>query len=1028
MKAASRCPGVLLLVLVTTASLHADAAQEPGFHDVPIPGGIAALAPLGLPAEIERGMVLPELARTLYDPAERRDAQLAEIISFFSLIEEFNNTWLARVPADGVSREMTSTRQGRDRVNAVFEQLGLRLRQRQRVYAAEDADGRTAAARRDVMARAGIDTAQLARAFNDGEHVRPVVPVDVVPLPISGGALARAFYQRQVPTRALFGELLADRRAMLVLYGLTALDRETLAFLETDPDLLGRLYRDTPGAFAAYGRSLAVSGGEVVLPGPPAARSLWRAIIDEDPARPDRFIRALFGRESGRLALFYDTLANLDPARQQFAFGLSFPDARSRPDRFRDLYAAFATFDLAWSVEDQPFARRSHEPALMLQLVQVGPDGGFIGPAWRRFWQEALGGVDLPADPVRALRDAERDGLVEAAWLAGRLGQDATQVRGDRLDQLLFAQRVFANVEDALPDALVATRALVRYRAAMLTLERMGINRPATYAAVARHADALGNISDQVRATLALIQFQGGLAIVAQAVQAGSLDRDSATRLIDDLAALGLTNDRYRAGVIEWIGSALVPALPEHEGTGNDVIEARLVAALAGATRDADAPAFEWEGEQLRPAIGRLESQRIAAVRERQGTLSIDTVLRFTQLAREIEQGGATLDLDHVRRLAVTLREMASELRPAKPSPLYTDRLPAMRRQIDRAISELAKLTRPRDLQRLPRIAAPLLETADVLTADVIGSVAYAPHLGDAAGVVMLGEDMSRWHDFGVEAPIQEVRRRAAWQLPQEASGSPGVPRHLKGAMLGIDLGLARVQLQRLSTDLPERPTLSPNDMSAFAESVVLLAPDRTTDADRDEIRAALARGRARVTDALHDVDALELLAQDAGMGPWRRRALRWMVANEPDRVAEMFSLSEVFWLGEPRLTAADAWGASQASVSGCLCLRLPAPLPWESRAARLGAGLLGSHAPDVLLRTAELLAELQVPAMLIKPVMAYAAQALIDGARLWHGEDWRGLIRGAKALSRGQVEDFVAALVGRNLVVPAEGAPAPGR
>lgn len=548
MKAASRCSGVLLLLLVATASLRLDAAQETGFHEVPIPGGIAALAPLGLPAEIERGMILPELARTLYDPAERRDAQLVEVISFFSLIEEFNNTWLARVPADGVSREMTSTRQGRDRVNAVFEQLGLRLRQRQREYAAENADGRTAIARRDVMARAGI------------------------------------------------------------------------------------------------------------------------------------------------------------------------------------------------------------------------------------------------------------------------------------------------------------------------------------------------------------------------------------------------------------------------------------------------------------------------------------------------EQGGATLDLDHVRRLAVTLREMASELRPAKPSPLYTDRLPAMRRQIDRAISELAKLTRPRDLQRLPRIAAPLLETADVLTADVIGSVAYAPHLGDAAGVVMLGEDMSRWHDFGVEAPIQEVRRRAAWQLPQEASGSAGVPRHLKGAMLGIDLGLARVQLQRLSTDLPERPTLSPNDMSAFAESVVLLAPDRTTDADRDEIRSALARGRARVTDALHDVDALELLAQDAGMGPWRRRALRWMVANEPDRVAEMFSLSEVFWLGEPRLTAADAWGASQASVSGCLCLRLPAPLPWESRAARLGAGLLGSHAPDVLLRTAELLAELQVPAMLIKPVMAYAAQALIDGARLWHGEDWRGLIRGAKELSRGQVEDFVAALVGRNLVVPAEGAPAPGR
>ena len=64
--------------------------------------------------------------------------------------------------------------------------------------------------------------------------------------------------------RSLIGAILSDRSTALVYHGLAALDDETLAWLGPDRDLLAFLLKH-PGSFAAFGRSLHVQGGRVVV-------------------------------------------------------------------------------------------------------------------------------------------------------------------------------------------------------------------------------------------------------------------------------------------------------------------------------------------------------------------------------------------------------------------------------------------------------------------------------------------------------------------------------------------------------------------------------------------------------------------------------------------------------------------------------------------------------------------------------------------------------------------------------------------
>ena len=208
-----------------------------------------------------------------------------------------------------------------------------------------------------------------------------------------------------------------------------------------------------------------------------------------------------------------------------------------------------------------------------------------------------------------------------------------------------------------------------------------------------------------------------------------------------------------------------------------------------------------------------------------------------------------------------------------------------------KALDELTRHIRAKDLKRAARMGESLGQLADALLAQALLSFAYAADVGDPDGTVLLADDVSRRHDFGFGAKDAEARLRSAWAVPRPEV-TPGVPWHVNGSLLGLDIALAPLALRRLNFDrVLEAPKLTSNERDTFALSVSLLNPFNLRDADRD----AIVDGRRAGPPARRRSD----LARDRGvaggsgggirprsptrsaMEGWRRRAVRWMLAHE---------------------------------------------------------------------------------------------------------------------------------------------------
>jgi len=337
-------------------------------------------------------------------------------------------------------------------------------------------------------------------------------------------------------------------------------------------------------------------------------------------------------------------------------------------------------------------------------------------------------------------------------------------------------------------------------------------------------------------------------------------------------------------------------------------------------------------------------------------------------------------------------------------------------------IDELARDVRAKDVKRAARAAAPLTETSDALLAQALMSIAYAADVGDPDGAVLLADDVSLRHDFGLGAKDIDTREKLAWNTPRPEV-NPGVPWHVSGALVGLDIGLSNLALRRLNYErVLEAPRLTTNERDTFALSVSLLNPFELRDADRDRIAAAVDRGRSRIASLIGDAAALDAVADELSMEGWRRRSLRWMLTHEADRVASMFSLTEVLALGGGLAADLDRWGMSMIATDGCPCSRLVAPGRWSTLLGRPPLGLTASAIADLHLHTAIMLRDMRLPAALAKVVLSAAAQDFIDEVRPTDDADWLTLARAARTATRERIEDYIAAATAAGPLVPANG------
>ena len=856
-------------------------------------------------------------------------------------------------------------------------------------------------------------------------------PGDLVPVPLTADLWGSAIFHRTVAPRDLVSAIISDRAAALLCLGLWSLDEPTLTFFADHPLLLERIYERSAPAFAAFSGSLHIEGNHVVPPSGDAAIPLWEAAALEKMTRPERFIQQLLELTDGRLAYLYDVIGTLEPARRAFALGLWIPDPAARALRFKALIAGVGAFRES-HLRTLPLGRASYDLGMTLSRIEAGPDGTPAAPNARGFWSRAFSGTELPDDAARQLRNIEEE-PIDAAWLADAMGSVDTRVRAERLDQLAFGQRLFGTSDAAArPDVFVAVRGVARYRMLMWTFERIGIRAPSVYALAARQAARLSAI-DGRRGFEAQAQFQGTLAILARAAAVTTVDTKKAQGLIEQLVALPLTDDgRYAGAVARWLRGEFAGGLRPAATT-----EAAVLAAMSGPP-SGDGPIARpvtWEGQPYRLDLGAAERQRLRSVRDKQEGAPLDAALDLAAAAHALSAD--KIAVGDVEAILATLTAIAGDL-PRRigrdneeTAPAGVSPAPNAREALRKVIEELTKDVRNKDVRHVARAAAPLLELSDTVLADVLLSIAYAADVGDPDGTVMLAEDVSRRHDFGFNARDAEARVRLAWAVPR-AEITPGVPWHVSGSLLGLDIGLATLALRRLNFErVLEAPKVTSNERDTFAASVSLLNPFKLRDADRDAIADAIARGQRRIgalrnggqAAARTAADAaLEIIADELSLEGWRRRTLHRMAVHEADRVPSMFSLTELLALGGGAAAELHPWGMSMLTSQGCLCSRLTPPGRWPTLLGRPPLGLTATALADVHLHVAIMLKEMRLPAAVAKVVLSGAVQDFIDEARPTDDADWLTLVHAARAATRDRIEDYIAAATAAGPFVPDSG------
>jgi hypothetical protein len=828
---------------------------------------------------------------------------------------------------------------------------------------------------------------------------------DLVPVPLTAALWSQSILHRQVERRDLVGAILTDRSAALMCYGLSGMDDETLQFLAEHPSLVSRLAERAPAVVAAFGESLHIHGNRVVLPGGDEAAALWESVVGEKLNRPERFVQMLFESERGRVAYLYDAFVHLAPPTLVFALESSIREPEERANRFKRLAALAKHGFVEWDVAAAPFVRPTSALATFFARLAIDERGtpiGWMSPAfWQRVFDEGAG------SPPQSGGVAS----IDAAWVAELLLSRPGRERERRVDTFVFAQRVFPSAAES-DDTLLAVRSFSTFPALMLTIERMGIRTPAIYAAAAQQAERLTDL-DMSRGAPALAQFQGAVALLSRLVRVRTIDGATAERLAHDLFASRVTDGRYNGAISSWMDERLRPALPAAATPPASIptsIDDVLLAAVAGPPASGAARRVEWEGQRYRVDIGSAELQRLMRVREKQQTTRFGPALALARIGRRMGATPAALDAVHEASAALTM--IAADLTAAGRSAADRERVVTIRE----AAQVLESIKRPGDLSDARKVSAPLTAVSDVMLGEALISLAYACELGDPEGTILIAGDPSVRHDFGYGMPSRDTRVKAMWNVA--ITETRNGPSHLIGSALALDLAMAPLALRRISTDrIPEAPMLNMVQRDSFAATVAVMDPRALTDEARDEIAAHVDRGRMRMNAV--DPEAAGAIARELRLDGWRSRALAWTARQEPARSIDLLTMAELLVLGGGRPSAFDAWGTYAVRTRGCFCTQLAPPGFWQSWWGLAQVGLPATLVSDLPLRVAVVLHNLQLPAVLAKPVLAAAMQDFVDSVNPTDGNDWLTLARAVQVIGAERFEDYVAAATADGPLVP---------
>ena len=850
-----------------------------------------------------------------------------------------------------------------------------------------------------------------------------------LPLPLTPDLWINAVFAGRATPQTLVGAIVQSRNASLFYVGLLSLDDDTRAWLAGQPELISELASRHSIAFLAAAPGLRVSAGGVNVPGGPSAEPIWQALVEKRPNQPAEFVRALMASGQGRLAPFFGAISQLTPQQLRVALNLDSADVPTRVESARRLYAVLQRVLNGRMLEQRAFTRPTLDPAMLVAGLAVDAAGRPSIPGTRGLWTVVFDETD--DGRLKPMRDdarvaLERNEPADFSWLCEQIFKGSENDQRRRYSMVLFASRRLGRMTpETAQDAIDAIRAAGAYPVLTAALERAQVADLKAIASAARRAAALSAIPEDGRALRALTQFQGAVAVVTRAALRGSLDAPAATRLVLSLSDVSVgPHGDYEGRLVRWLtgwigdagsqaparGPAALAVPTEEIFAGLGATEQAVLGLLSG-PEAAQPRVVTWEGMRYRLDLPRAEAIRLSKALGEAPRWYLSSAESFADVADAVAEAGLTRD---------KLRQLAQALRPFEqdePIEGGDDAPAALQERYREAVTVLKRAAGDGDVRAAARLAPSLRLVADDLLARGLMELAYAAALGDRDGVSISASEAATRHDFGLRSTLG---RPAAWRFPI-AGTDVGSRWRVSGAIMGLDVALADFSLVPLSNKPPPRkPTVGDTDRRTFIETVALVVPRSFTDADRDTIVAAMAKGRERLESTRTTAD-VAALADAAAISAARRALLSWMVVNDPTRVRAFLSPVELLWAGleRARVDGLHAWGSPASSRLACLCLQVIERRPWEIFAGRLNSGMMASAFPDLNLRLAELLSELQMPAPLLAPVLTSATLDFINSAISRDPDDRRGLVDFVQGLTTDRVEQYLALLTTDGPLVP---------
>jgi hypothetical protein len=658
---------------------------------------------------------------------------------------------------------------------------------------------------------------------------------------------------------------------------------------------------------------------------------------------------------------------------------------------------------------DRVFWRPTLDPALLAADLSQEADGSPRLPGTRAFWTAAFdAGQQSRARPNSAARALAGGEPADFPWLCDQIFKGGAVSQRQPYEMVLFASRVITRITpENVSDALDAVHAIATYPALVTVLERARVSDPAVYGAAARRAGQLAAINDIEKQRRLLGQFQGSLVLLTRAAIRKSLSPETVSALIASLSAVELSDrQEYEGGIARWwvetINAHGRPGqkLPSGADWIGDPSSQRFQDAVSPLDRDvvrllagplsAEPALIDWEGTRYRVDPSWAEGTRI-------GKLLGDRARPYLSSAAALVDAADALTASRS-----TVKEEIEKAGRALQVVEWPDP--------DKVLAPLRRAAEDsRAVKQAGAAVAPLHVLGDDLLARGLIELVYAVSFGQADRTLIESSDAAARHDFG----LRLFGRLGAWRFPVAGSDRMRDWR-VTGSLLSLDVRLAEFSLVRVSSRPPSaRPTINDADRRVLIEAVALIEAASLTDADRDRIVATIRKGRARL-EAARTPELATALADEIRIAGARRSLLAWVAAHDPGRIGAWLSPIELLWLGletNPVAPALHVWGAPAEPRLGCLCLQLPDRRPLDALAGRWESGIFASSFADLNLRLAELLADLQMPAVLLASVLSPATADLIDTAINRGQDDRRGLVEFVRALRPERMELYLALL-----------------